>query len=164
MRKLFPAVIILCCALFISCAQGKKGTKEEPKETEEISTHADSSGARPDMSADAVAEKCFENDGLKYNVRISLFFNSATTVSGSVTSTESGGGTEEKSEFTGTKNGEELTIRFIGKPPVVGDASEWTDKPWQLKTGNSSLSIIFSAKNYDTNKWADTEYKFELCR
>ncbi len=164
MRKVFPAVIILCCALFVSCAQGKKGKKEEPKQSEEISTHADSSGVSPDLSADAVAEKCFENIGLKYNVRISIFFNSATTVSGSVTSTESAGNSEEKSEFTGTRNGDELTIKFTGKPPVVGDASEWTDKPWHLKTGNSSLSIIFSAKNYETNKWAETEYTFELCR
>ena len=57
-------------------------------------------------------------------------------------------------------------VKFTGTAPVVGSASEWTDKPWtigQLEGKRQSmdvLHIIFNAKNYNTNKWEDSDYQF----
>ena len=118
------------------------------------------------MSTTAVSEKCFVNDGLKYSTRISIFFKSPTEVNGTVTSTDLGTDAKETADFTGTSKGNELTITFKGKAPVIGDASTWTDKPWIIKKdakGNSILSIIFNSKNYETNKWSDTAFEFEVC-
>ncbi len=108
-------------------------------------------------------KKCFANDGLKYKTVITLFYSS-NKIAGNVTSEELESGKKEISKFGGTMNGDKLTIKFEGTPPVIGAASEWTDKPWIIKIngGKETLHIIFNAKNYNTNKWQDTNYQFEV--
>lgn len=164
MKKIFSAAIIICTTLIVSCSSGKKDHKTDTIPEEVAPAQVDSAAARPDNAGDAVAEKCFENEGLKFNTRISLYFNSATIVSGTVTVTEAGGTSEEKAEFTGTRNGDEIKVLFTGTPPVIGESSEWTSKPWTLKHGSTSLSIVFNAKNYETGKWGEVVYDFERCQ
>ena len=110
-------------------------------------------------------KKCFENIGLKYNVRIE-FELTETAISGKVISKEIDGNQQTSSDFTGSINGNSITIKFAKQAPVVGDASEWTDKPWKLvKNGSKEkLLIPFDAKNYETNKWQISEYEFEACK
>jgi len=114
------------------------------------------------------AEKnCYANDGLKYAMVVTIYSaEGENTVLGNVTSEDLESGKKETAEFTGTKDGDKITVKFKGNPPVVGAASEWTNKPWKIEKmtgkGNTpeTLHIIFNAKNYDTNKWKDTEYIF----
>ena len=110
-------------------------------------------------------KKCFENIGLKYNVRIE-FELTETAISGKVISKEIDVNQQTSSDFTGSINGNSITIKFAKQAPVVGDASEWTDKPWKLvKNGSKEkLLIPFDAKNYETNKWQISEYEFEACK
>ncbi len=107
---------------------------------------------------------CFSNEGLKYTTTIKLGFNGKQVV-GYVESSEIGSDEIKSAFFEGTKNGNELKVEFNPKnqAPIIGDASEWTDKPWTIKkTGSKeTLHIIFNAKNYETNKWENTDYQFE---
>lgn len=116
-----------------------------------------------------VEKQCYANDGLKYATVITIYSAvNGNTVDGNVSSEDLGSGKKETAEFTGTRDGDKITVKFRGNAPVIGDASEWTNKPWIIKKaeGKSSttetLHIIFNAKNYDTNKWKDTEYLFPL--
>jgi hypothetical protein len=86
-------------------------------------------------------------------------------ISGTVVSDEYEETPIEKASFTGTKIGNTFKVQFIGKPPVVGASSEWTDKVWTLQkiNGVETLVIIFNAKNYDTNIWSNTSYEFVPC-
>lgn len=108
---------------------------------------------------------CYANDGLKYKTVINII-QSSEGVKGNVSSEEYDSGKKEVAEFTGIMDGNKLTVKFKGKPPVIGDASEWTDKPWRIEKvegkGNTPelLYIIFKAKDHETNKWKDTEYIF----
>ncbi len=108
------------------------------------------------------ASKCFSNDGLKYSVVIKLFYSSTTQLTGTVVSKHLESGESEIAKFTGTIVGDQLTTQFRGNPPTVGDASEWTSKPWTIdnKPGKEKIRIVFNAKNYETNKWAETDYEF----
>jgi len=108
--------------------------------------------------------KCFVSEGLKYQTTVTLIFNDNEAM-GIVSSEEIESGKKRSTGFKGTRKSNEFTVEFIqGKPPVIGDASEWTGKPWTLKKegGKETLHIIFNAKNYDTNKWEDTDYQFVL--
>jgi len=86
------------------------------------------------------------------------------TLLGNVTSEDLGSGKKETAEFTGTKDGDKITVKFKGNPPVVGAASEWTDKPWIMKKegGKETLKIVFNAKNYESNRWEEINYDFAL--
>lgn len=111
-------------------------------------------------------QKCFENDGLKYKTVVTINFLSATQVNGTVTSGEYDAETTAKADFTGTINNKTLKIKFKGTPPTIGDATQWTNKPWVIKKtkGKETLCIIFYSKNYETNKWSNTTYKLEPCQ
>lgn len=113
------------------------------------------------------AKKCYASDGLTYKTFITLVFDGLKNeVSGNVTSEELETGKKETTQFEGTSDGVKFTIKFKGNPPVVGAASEWTDKPWTIEQlpakgeFTEKLHIIFNAKNYDTNKWENTDYQF----
>ena len=112
--------------------------------------------------------KCYANEGLKYRTVIMLNYSSANELTGSVSSQELESNETEVAKFTGTIEGDKITVQFSGTPPVIGAATEWTEKPWTLKevVGKSdymeNLRIVFNAKNYDTNKWEDTDYVFIL--
>jgi glucokinase len=95
---------------------------------------------------------------------LTLIYNEKE-VAGIVKSEEYDSGKKRSTAFLGTRNGNELTVSFKkGDPPVIGDASEWTNKPWTLKKDGAKeiLHIIFKAKNFDTNKWEETDYQFVM--
>jgi len=116
------------------------------------------------IRVDAV-QKCFQNEGLKYSVSINMFIGK-TELAGQLASTESGSEKVIVSNFSGTIKGDKLNVTFEGNPPVIGDASDWTDKPWTLKKSGKqeTLLIIFNAKNYETNKWEEMKYEFTGCK
>jgi len=122
----------------------------------------------PKVEMKEAIKKCYANNGLKYATVITIYFaDEVNTVVGNVSSEDLESGKKETAEFTGTKEGDKIKVKFKGNAPVVGAASEWTDKPWTIVTkegkGNTEyLSIVFNAKNYDTNKWKDTEFLFSL--
>ncbi|HWR33930.1 MAG TPA: hypothetical protein VN451_10400, partial [Chitinophagaceae bacterium] len=117
-----------------------------------------------DMTKIPVEKKCFSNDGLKYKTIVTIYLGDTSVVLGNVMAEELESGKKQTTEFTGTISGEGIIVNFKGEPPVIGTASEWTNNIWTIKkTGRKEiLYIIFSAKDYDTNKWKDTDYQFEL--
>ena len=110
-------------------------------------------------------KKCFENDGLKYHVSIEWESN-GKEINGKVISKELSSEKSTEAAFSGTMEADGLIVAFITPPPVVGDASVWTSKPWKLtkKGKQQKLLIFFNAKNYETQKWQETEYEFETCK
>jgi hypothetical protein len=115
----------------------------------------------PKVDMELATKRCFANDGLKYKTVVTLF-SGENEVAGNVTSEDLETGKKEISKFGGIMKADKLTIKFEGTPPVIGDASEWTGKPWTIKKagGQETLLIVFNAKNYNTNKWEDTNYQF----
>ena len=117
----------------------------------------------PGVEMKAADRKCFVNEGLKYKTTVSMTIG-GKDVLGNVSSQNLENGETEVVEFEGNLTGEQLRIRFKGKAPVVGDATEWTRKSWKLETagaGKEKLHILFNAKNYDSNKWEATDYVFQ---
>ena len=161
-KTIFAAGIAL---LIISCSSNsKKKVKVQEITLEDIKQEEkDVEPPPPKVDMKLVTKRCFANDGLKYKTVVTIYtggdFNE---VSGNVVSEEIDSNKKETTAFEGTISGDKLTIKFKGTAPVIGSASEWTDKPWTLKKagGKETLLIVFNAKNYDTNKWADTDYQF----
>ncbi len=155
-------------ALFIiACNNSKKekDSTDKPADTAVATTPTTPPPADnpPDTAMQTAVQKCYSNEGLKYATVITINFSAGADVTGSVVSKELETDKKEAAKFTGTVAGDKLTVNFVGKPPVMGAASAWTDKPWTItKSGKEKLTIVFNAKNYDTNKWADTDYEFEL--
>ncbi len=116
------------------------------------------------MLTQATTKKCFSNEGLKFNATINFTMDDKT-VTGDVSTEDEGSGQKTSVSFEGSRNGDTLNVKFKGTPPMVGDASEWTDKPWVISrdNGKESLGIIFNAKNYQTNKWGMITYTFDPC-
>lgn len=118
----------------------------------------------PKIDSEETVQKCFKNEGLKYTTTINMFIGDKHIL-GQVVAEEIGGNNTTIIEnFDGTIAGKTLNIKFKHKSPIIGTASEWTDKPWTIKKegGKETLLIVFNAKNYDTNKWEDTNYQFAL--
>jgi hypothetical protein len=109
--------------------------------------------------------KCFSNDGLKYRTVVKFSIAKDNKIRGTVVSDEYEDTPIEQASFTGTKIGNTLKVKFNGKPPIVGAASEWTNKAWTIKkvNGAEKLIIVFYAKNYETNKWSNTDCEFDPC-
>lgn len=164
-KTIFAAGIAL---LIISCNNdSKKKVKVQEVTLQDIKQEERDVEPPPPPKAETSSEvkKCFANDGLKYKTVVTLIFtkkNGEDMVSGNVTSEELESGKTEKGTIEGTTNGEKLLMNFVGPIPTVGDASDWTSKPWTLKKEGTkeTLLIVFKAKNYETNKWADTDYQF----
>jgi len=165
-----PKVFLLVSlsVLFFACNSNtdKKDTGANDKPVN------DSSAVKPAVNPPGVEtnnqlpKKCFENNGLKYNTSVTIIYLTDSTVSGTVTSESLEDTKKENADFEGKLSGDKLTIAFKGTAPVVGDASEWTNKPWVIKKSGDKekLQIIFNAKNYDTNKWGNTTYEFDPCK
>ncbi|MEO7984519.1 MAG: hypothetical protein ABI688_10595 [Bacteroidota bacterium] len=160
LKTLLTASLVL---LIISCNNSNKDkdAKDKPADTAITTVPASSP---PDIAVQTAAQKCYGNDGLKYATLITINYTVGAELNGKVSSEELGTGKKQVAKFTGTKEGEKLTIKFVGTPPSVGDASEWTQKTWTIdtKSGKEKLRLVFNAKNSETNKWAETDYEFAL--
>jgi len=118
----------------------------------------------PKVEISAAPKKCFVNEGLKYRTLITLYYDDNEAM-GIVNSEEPGSGKKRSTGFAGARKGNEYTMEFKqGKPPVIGEGAEWTDKPWHIKRsgGSEILQIIFNAKNIETNKWEEIVFEFKL--
>jgi hypothetical protein len=166
-KTIFAAGIAL---LIISCNDTKKKVKvqevtlQDIKQEEKDVEPPPPPPPKPETSSDV--KKCYANDGLKYKTVITIIFGDKNTVTGNVISEELESGKKETTQFEGTSTADKFAIKFKGTAPVIGSASEWTDKPWTLEhlpgkgQWMEKLHIIFNAKNYDTNKWEDADYQF----
>ena len=109
----------------------------------------------------AATEYCFQNDGLKLQQRVSFTIN-GNKIEGTF---ESGGYEETTSsetfDFTGTRTGQRLTIKFDGKPPYELPPGTKTII-WKL--GKDVLEIPMFGKNYETNRSSAYTAKFERCK
>jgi hypothetical protein len=160
LRNFFiTAILLLLFSCNSSSSKDKAANNDNPPKD---------SSAAPPLTATTnppgvIMKVCFASDGLKYKTVVSMTIEGNAVV-GNVTSEELESNKKETTEFAGTIDGNKLTIKFKGTPPVIGASSEWTDKPWNIKKdgGKETLHIIFNAKNYETNKWEDTDYQFVL--
>lgn len=109
----------------------------------------------------AGTDYCFQNDGLKLSQRVSFTIN-GDKIEGTF---ESGGydanTSSETFDFTGTRAGPRLTIKFAGKPPYELPPGTKTII-WKL--GKNVLEIPMFGKNYETNRFAAYTAKFERCK
>lgn len=164
MRTFFFARIPICIAIvfMISCNNSSKTKTEKNIDTSDTPIPLDTPSAKPPSNGESTVTRCFESNGLKYKVTINLS-TGPDELGGMLYSEEMGSGKIDSIAFSGTPSGEELSVSFDGTPPPVGDASEWLNKSWRLrgKPGSEKLYILFNAKNYETNKWKETEYGFE---
>lgn len=120
--------------------------------------------AQDDKSQVISFEKQFYLGGLKFETTINLIVQADGKVSGTIKSNEYENEDDVQTvDFSGTLSDGSINIKFNGEPPLMGAASEWTDKPWRIvkKGDNDILVIIFDSKNYETNEWEETEYEFE---
>jgi hypothetical protein len=163
-------VLLITSCFIVSCGSKKPKTKDEDasvtNNTQEQNTSLPAPSTTSPGKEETVnsSEKCFSSEGLKFSVTIKMKIN-GENVSGQVASTDAGSNQTKTADFSGTLSGDKIMTRFKGDPPVIGDASEWTNNPWILdKSGkNETLLIIFNAKNYETNNWEDQKYEFTSC-
>jgi hypothetical protein len=156
------ALLIFACN---SSSKNDKSKKEKQADTAIVEAPMPANNP-PGVEMTKEEQKCFSNQGLKYETVIMISYDGDGKISGNVMSKELDSDKEEVTRFSGTAVGDKFTVKFKGTPPVIGAASEWTDKPWIIKkvegkgTWSEMLHIVFHAKNYETNKWEDTEYLF----
>jgi hypothetical protein len=159
--KTFLPVLLALFILSCNSTKEDKAVKEQTADTTLLKT-AETVENTNNVSLETTGQKCFSNDGLKYTIAITINFTAGTQVTGKIISTEMGTDKRQAAKFTGTVMDDQVTVQFAGTPPVVGDASTWTSKPWKLdnRPGKEKLSIVFNAKNFETNKWEEMEYEF----
>jgi hypothetical protein len=162
--KTFLTASLALCIIACNNSKKEKDSTDKPADTAVVTnTTPPPADNPPDTAMQTAVQKCYSNDGLKYSTVITINYSAGADVTGSVVSKDLESDKKEAAKFTGTVAGDKLTVKFVGKPPVMGAASAWTDKAWTInKSGKEKLIIVFNAKNYDTNKWADTNYEFEL--
>lgn len=106
--------------------------------------------------------KCFQSDALQ-GKRSVVFKIEGDQVNGTFSVEMEG---EEASyDFTGTRSGNTLQVKFVrDKRPNLAP-SEMKDLDWKLMTIDDSevLRIKLYGKNYETNKYADFFADFESC-
>lgn len=162
--KTFITVGLAVCIIACNSSDKKDKGSDKSKDTAtaEATPPPTPVDTTPQVEVKAISQKCFTNDGLKYSVVISINMGDKDAT-GTVTSEELGSGEKKTTPFEATVTGDALTVKFKGTAPVVGDASEWTSKPWKIsnKAGKEKLHIVFNAKSYETNKWVDTDYEFD---
>lgn len=113
------------------------------------------------VSVSAQTNVCFENKGLKSTHRISFELQGSKIVEGYYeTIGDQPDTSAETFEFSGTKSGNNLTIKFVGtipyeRPPRT-KAIVWT-------LGKNVLIVPTYGKNYNTNKRSTYQAKYEKC-
>ena len=167
----FKTFLIACLAIFfVACNNSakKKDATDKPADTAVAITTVPSKENLSDVAKQTAVQKCYTNDGLKYSTVITINYMPDNKVTGKAMSKEPDSDKKEVAKFTGSVTGDKLSVKFVGTPPMVGTASEWTGNPWTIvsKSGKESIGIVFNAKNYESNKWAETNYEFVLaeCR
>jgi hypothetical protein len=149
--------------LFNSCNSGN----DSPKDNTE--TNTTDSGITPPAEKETTTQipgpKCFQNDGLQNKITVLINYFSAVDVGGTVAINDYNGKPLDKQRFNGTVKGNEISVRFMNKFPEVGGSSEWKDKPWTIRTASDGevLRIVFNAKNFETNQWAEMAYELKQC-
>lgn len=161
LNKVFYLCIVL---VIVSCNNSAQEKEKKQNDTGTAAPNPAPAAEKPAGEVKTKTEKCFTNPGLKYETVITLVTD-GNELSGNVKSTELETTKAEQVNFTGTADGNKLTITFQGNAPVVGASSEWTTKPWVLENaeGKEKLLITFNAKNYETNKWQEMVYEFLPC-
>jgi hypothetical protein len=110
--------------------------------------------------------KCFRNDGLKDN-HIVRFEADGGDVAGSYSVEPEGDAEKTRTfDFSGTRKGNVLTVRFAGETPSgIATPTKTKSLIWTLaQTANGEiLRIKFYGKNYQTNKFADYTADFLPC-
>ena len=114
------------------------------------------------VPASAQKNYCFQNDGLKVQQKVS-FMLTGNKIEGTFESGSGGDTTSmETFDFSGTKTGNLLTIKFnAGKPPYEV-AKETKRIVWTL--GTKTLKIPIYGKNYNTNKYSTYSASFDKCK
>ena len=109
--------------------------------------------------------KCFRNDGLKDN-HIVRFEADGGDVAGSYF-VETDGDAEQTQtfDFSGTRSGNILTVKFAGDAPIGVAPSKTKSLIWTLDQSENGeiLRIMFYGKNYETNKNANYSAEFVSC-
>lgn len=114
------------------------------------------------VAASAQKDYCFENDGLKSKQIVSFTLLTGNKIEGAF---ESGGYDEDASmetfNFTGSKTGNLLKVKFAGKPPY--ELPPGTKKiVWTL--GAKNLKITTYGKNYNTGKFSSYAASYSRCK
>jgi len=158
--------LALAGMLVLSMMACKDKPDKKNIDTSGITTSVPAPHLESSWDSTAAEKKCYSNKGLTYDVVVTIEQNGDSTLSGTVESKDLETEHSETVSFTGTVKGKNYFIKFDATPPVVGKASQWTTKPWRIvdEVGKSNfphmLHIPFNAKNYDTNKWEDSDYIF----
>lgn len=120
------------------------------------------------MASSAFAQtesKCFQNQSLQGEKAV-MFQTNGNKIAGTFAVENSGDSKLSKTyEFTGTRAGSILTVKFHKNELPDVAPSEMKSLNWTLvKTADQEiLRIKFYGKNYDTNKYADYFADFESC-
>lgn len=113
------------------------------------------------VSGSAQTRFCFENKGLKSTHQISFELEGNKIVEGYYeTIGDMPDTSAETFNFSGTKSGNVLKIKFAGTIPYER-APKTTAIVWTL--GKSVLTVPTYGKNYNTNKYSTYQAKFEKC-
>jgi len=109
-----------------------------------------------------IEELCFKNEGLKDEETVTLNIDETRVTGTYKIMRDYSSDTVETFDFTGTRTGKTLKIKFKGnKLPLPSMKSlNWTLDDDGTK---QTLRIKFNAKNYDTNKFEDSLVDFEAC-
>lgn len=113
--------------------------------------------------AQALVDKCFQGDWLQQNHSV-IFRIKGTHVSGYFT-VRNDDDQETEYDFTGKKNGNSITVKFVGgKIPDIAP-SEIKNFVWTLapKAGAEVLRIKVYGKNYTTNKYENGTAEYRAC-
>ncbi|HEV7781877.1 MAG TPA: hypothetical protein VGO58_11470 [Chitinophagaceae bacterium] len=146
----------------IACNNSSKKEKKEKNtaDTAVVETPDPPLVPPPGVKLENAIKKCFTNDGLQYAVVITFRFSSDADVTGKIESRELETNKTTTGQFTGTFNRNQFTAQFTDTPPVIGNSSEWTSKPWTIN--EKKISIPFRSKESGTGKWEETNYDFDL--
>jgi hypothetical protein len=114
------------------------------------------------VTASGQTEYCFHNDGLKLQQNVSF-----TVTKNKIEGTFESGGYDDNTsaetfDFTGTKVGNLLRIRFAGKKAPYEMAPGTKRIVWTL--GTKTLKIPTFGKNYNTRKYSAYIATYEKCK
>lgn len=112
------------------------------------------------LTVSAQTDRCFKNEGLKQLQTVSFTITGSKVEGTFENSGDDDSNSAETFEFTGTRSGNLLTIKFSGTIPY--ELPPRTKKiVWTL--GKTTLKIPTYGKNYDTNKFSSYTATYQQC-